>query len=170
MQLLSSSRGDDEYLKTLARIKRIKLLILDDFGVSPLKASEARDLLEIVEDRTNNASLIITSQLPIADWYSHLHNPTIADAILDRIVTMPIKLNSRRNLNANSNRRKKKNSKDGFTLQFYSLIHPNQSGNMFVKWVETLSEIYIQKLVREDLFTELMDKIHSIDTTQISFG
>jgi DNA replication protein DnaC len=86
MQLLSSSRGDDEYLKTLARIKRIKLLILDDFGVSPLKASEARDLLEIVEDRTNNASLIITSQLPIADWHSHLHNPTIADAILDRIV------------------------------------------------------------------------------------
>jgi DNA replication protein DnaC len=86
MQLLASSRGDDEYLKLLSRLKRIKVLILDDFGVSPLKASEARDLLEIVEDRTNLSSLIITSQLPIKEWHSYLHNPTIADAILDRIV------------------------------------------------------------------------------------
>lgn len=86
MQLLSSARGDDEYLKLLARLKRIKVLILDDFGVSPLKVSEARDLLEIVEDRTNLSSLIITSQLPIKDWHGYLHNPTIADAILDRIV------------------------------------------------------------------------------------
>lgn len=86
MQLLSSARGDDEYLKLLARLKRIKVLVLDDFGVSPLKVSEARDLLEIVEDRTNLSSLIITSQLPIKDWHGYLHNPTIADAILDRIV------------------------------------------------------------------------------------
>jgi DNA replication protein DnaC len=86
MQLLASSRGDDEYLKLLARLKRIRVLILDDFGVSPLKASEARDLLEIVEDRTNLSSLIITSQLPISEWHGYLHNPTIADAILDRIV------------------------------------------------------------------------------------
>lgn len=86
MQLLASSRGDDEYLKLLARLKRIKVLILDDFGVSPLKASEARDLLEIVEDRTNLSSLIITSQLPVKEWHGYLHNPTIADAILDRIV------------------------------------------------------------------------------------
>jgi len=86
MQLLSSARGDDEYLKLLSKLKRIKLLILDDFGVSPLKASEARDLLEIVEDRTNLSSLIITSQLPIVEWHGYLHNPTIADAILDRVV------------------------------------------------------------------------------------
>lgn len=93
MQILSSSRGDDEYLKLLAKLKKIKLLILDDFGVSPLKASEARDLLEIVEDRTNLSSLIITSQLPIKEWHSHLHNPTIADAILDRIVHNAYKIN-----------------------------------------------------------------------------
>ena len=86
MQLLSTARGDDEYIKLLERLKRIKVLILDDFGVSPLKASEARDLLEIVEDRTHSSSLIITSQLPIKDWHGHLHNPTIADAILDRII------------------------------------------------------------------------------------
>ena len=64
----------------------MNLIILDDFGVSPLKASEARDLLEIVEDRTNSSSLIITSQLPIKEWHGYLHNTTIADAILDRVV------------------------------------------------------------------------------------
>jgi DNA replication protein DnaC len=86
MQYLQSIRGDEEYLKYLAKLKRINLLILDDFGVSPLKAAEARDLLEIVEDRVNQSSLIITSQLPIKDWHGYLHNATIADAILDRIV------------------------------------------------------------------------------------
>ncbi len=86
MQYLQSIRGDEEYLKYLARLKRINLLILDDFGVSPLKAAEARDLLEIVEDRVNQSSLIITSQLPIKEWHGYLHNATIADAILDRVV------------------------------------------------------------------------------------
>jgi len=86
MQQLQSIRGDEEYLKFLARLKRINLLILDDFGVSPLKAAEARDLLEIVEDRTNQSSLIVTSQLAIKDWHGYLHNATIADAILDRII------------------------------------------------------------------------------------
>ena len=62
------------------------MLILDDFGVSPLKAAEARDLLEIVEDRMNQSSLIITSQLAVKDWHGYLHNATIADAILDRVV------------------------------------------------------------------------------------
>ncbi len=93
MQLLSSARGDDEYIKLLEKLKRVKVLILDDFGVSPLKASEARDLLEIVEDRTHTSSLIITSQLPIKEWHGHLHNPTIADAILDRIIHNAHKIN-----------------------------------------------------------------------------
>lgn len=86
MQYLQAIRGEEEYLKYLAKLKRINLLILDDFGVSPLKAAEARDLLEIVEDRVNQSSLIITSQLPIKEWHGYLHNATIADAILDRIV------------------------------------------------------------------------------------
>lgn len=67
MQLLSTARGDDEYIKLLERLKKIKVLILDAFGVSPLKASEARDLLEIIEDKTHPSSLIITSQLPIKE-------------------------------------------------------------------------------------------------------
>ncbi len=86
MQYLQTIRGDEEYLKYLAKLKKINLLILDDFGVSPLKAAEARDLLEIVEDRVNQSSLIITSQLPIKEWHGYLHNATIADAILDRIL------------------------------------------------------------------------------------
>jgi len=86
MQHLQAIRGDEEYLKYLAKLKRINLLILDGFGVSPLKAAEARDLLEIVEDRVNQSSLIVTSQLAIKDWHGYLHNATIADAILDRIV------------------------------------------------------------------------------------
>jgi len=93
MQLLSSSKADDEYLKLLGKLKKVKLLILDDFGVSPLKATEARDLLEVVEDRTNLSSLIITSQLPLKEWHGYLHNPTIADAILDRIVHNAYKIN-----------------------------------------------------------------------------
>lgn len=86
MQHLSSIRGDEEYLKYLQKLSRFKLLILDDFGVSPLKAAESRDLLEIIEDRAKLSSTIITSQLPIKEWHSYLHNPTVADAILDRVV------------------------------------------------------------------------------------
>jgi DNA replication protein DnaC len=86
MSYLSTISGDEEYLKYFAKLKKINLLILDDFGVTPLKATEARNLLEIIEDRTNQSSLIVTSQLPIKEWHSYLHNATIADAILDRIV------------------------------------------------------------------------------------
>ena len=105
MQYLQSVRGEDGYLKYLAKLKRINLLILDDFGISPLKASEARDLLEIVEDRVNQSSLIITSQLNIQDWHSYLHNPTIADAILDRVIHNSYRISlqgeSQRKINAN---------------------------------------------------------------------
>ena len=104
MQHLQSTRGDDAYLKFLAKLKKIHLLILDDFGVSPLKATEARDMLEIVEDRVNQSSLIITSQLSIKDWHGYLHNATIADAILDRIIhnsyKIEIKGESQRKQNA----------------------------------------------------------------------
>ena len=67
IQQFHAIRGNEEYLKFLAKLKRINLLMLDDFGVSLLKAAEAREPLEIVEDRTNQSSLIITSQLAIKD-------------------------------------------------------------------------------------------------------
>ena len=108
MQYLQGIRGDEEYLKYLTKLRRINLLILDDFGVSPLKAAEARDLLEIVEDRVNQSSLIITSQLAIKDWHGYLHNATIADAILDRIVHNAYKIE----FNSNADSQRKKNAKE----------------------------------------------------------
>jgi len=93
IQELNITKDDERSLKIMNRLKNIKLLILDDFGVSPLKANEARNLLEIVEDRTNCSSLIITSQLPIKEWHAYLHNATIADAILDRIIHNAHKIN-----------------------------------------------------------------------------
>jgi DNA replication protein DnaC len=108
MQYLQTIRGDEEYLKYLSKLKRINILILDDFGVSPLKAAEARDLLEIVEDRVNQSSLIVTSQLAIKDWHGYLHNATIADAILDRIVHNAYKIE----FQGDADSQRKKNAKE----------------------------------------------------------
>jgi DNA replication protein DnaC len=80
------SRIDGTYTNLLKKYSRFKLLILDDFGVSPMVDDDATNLFEIIEDRTNINSTIITSQLPVSQWYSYLNNNTIADAILDRIV------------------------------------------------------------------------------------
>lgn len=70
----------------LRAIARLDLLILDDWGPEPLEADQRRDLLEIVEDRYEARSIIVTSQLPVDRWYEIIGNPTIADAILDRLV------------------------------------------------------------------------------------
>jgi DNA replication protein DnaC len=84
--LLSLARGDGRYAKMMRQLGRVDLLILDDWGPEPLLPEQQRDLLEIVEDRYNAGSLIITSQLPVDRWYELVGNPTLADAILDRIV------------------------------------------------------------------------------------
>ena len=67
-------------------LAKFKLLILDDFGLAPLADETKRDLLEIIDDRFDKTSTIVTSQLPVAKWHEHLNDPTLADAILDRIV------------------------------------------------------------------------------------
>jgi len=85
---LALARGDGRYarmLKSIA-IAKIKLLIIDDWGPEPLNADQRRDLLEIVEDRYDIGSILITSQLPLENWHDIIGDPTIADAILDRIV------------------------------------------------------------------------------------
>jgi len=74
------------YTNLLKKFSRFHLLILDDFAMTPLSADEAVSLFEIIEDRTEINSTIITSQLPVKEWYDILNNPTIADALLDRIV------------------------------------------------------------------------------------
>lgn len=83
---LALGGADGRYTKMLRAIARLDLLILDDWGPEPLDADQRRDLLEIVEDRYEARSIIITSQLPVDRWYEIIGNPTIADAILDRLV------------------------------------------------------------------------------------
>lgn len=80
------SRIDGTYTNLLSKYSRFKLLILDDFGVSPMHDDDATNLFEIIEDRTEINSTIITSQLPVSEWYNYLNNNTVADAILDRII------------------------------------------------------------------------------------
>ncbi|GHV39262.1 hypothetical protein FACS1894179_03910 [Bacteroidia bacterium] len=70
----------------LKRIERCPLLILDDLFLVPLDGKERPILLDIIEDRHERKSIIVTSQLPVADWYDAIGDPTVADAILDRIV------------------------------------------------------------------------------------
>jgi DNA replication protein DnaC len=86
MAALALARGDGRYAKLLRSLARVNLLILDDWGPEPLGAEQRRDLLEIVEDRYDSGSLLITSQLPIARWYELIGDPTLADAILDRVI------------------------------------------------------------------------------------
>jgi DNA replication protein DnaC len=70
----------------MKKLFKTQLLALDDFGLAPLTDPERRDLLEVIEDRHGTASTILTSQLPIENWHEHIGDPTIADAILDRLI------------------------------------------------------------------------------------
>jgi len=79
------SRIDGSYTKLINKYSRYKLLIIDDFGVTPVSDDDTSNLFEIIELRSEHSSIIITSQLPVKDWYGYLNNNTAADAILDRI-------------------------------------------------------------------------------------
>jgi DNA replication protein DnaC len=83
---LGIARADGSYMKLLARLATVHVLVLDDFLISPLKDTERRDLLEILEDRYNKCSTVIASQLPTKKWHEALSDPTLADAICDRVV------------------------------------------------------------------------------------
>ena len=83
---LTLARGDGRYAKHLHSLSRVDLLVLDDWGPGSLNAEQRRDLLEIVEDRYDARSIMITSQVPVDRWYEIIGDPTLADAILDRIV------------------------------------------------------------------------------------
>ena len=85
-ETLQQSRGDGSHLKTLARLSRGQLLIIDDFLLTPLSDWERRDLLEIVEDRYQAGATIVASQCPLSDWHPNIGDPTLADAICDRLL------------------------------------------------------------------------------------
>lgn len=83
---LSLARGDGRYGRLLRQIAKVNLLIIDDWGPEPLLPEQARDLLEIVEDRYDAGSTLITSQVRVDRWYEIIGIPTLADAVLDRLL------------------------------------------------------------------------------------
>jgi len=85
LEKISSSKLDGTFIKLLNQIEKTHLLILDDFGLHPLDTVTRLALLQIMEDRYGKKSVIITSQLPIANWYEYIGESTIADAIMDRL-------------------------------------------------------------------------------------
>ena len=104
LPLLSIGRGDGSYAKTLAQLAKTDVLVIDDWALAPLTDESRRDLLEIFDDRHGTRSTIITSQLPVKHWHEAIGDPTLADAILDRVVHQAHQLN----LEGESLRKKRK--------------------------------------------------------------
>lgn len=83
---LNLCHADGSFPKRLAAIAKVSLLVIDDFAISPMGARERTDLLELLDDRVGTRATLITSQLPIDNWHDYIGDPTLADAILDRLV------------------------------------------------------------------------------------
>ena len=83
---LSLAKGDGRYLKLMTSYTKTDLLVLDDYGLLELNQEQRHDLLEILEDRHGLKSTLVTSQLPVEHWHEQIGDPTLADAILDRLV------------------------------------------------------------------------------------
>ena len=90
---LAIARADGSYPKLLTSLAKTEVLVIDDFGLAKLNAENRRDLLEITEDRYGIRSTVITSQLPVENWHDIVGDPTLADAILDRLVHSSYRLN-----------------------------------------------------------------------------
>jgi DNA replication protein DnaC len=86
LEELALAHADGSYTRLLGRLAKIDVLVLDDWGLAPLRDQERRDMLEIFDDRHAARSSILTSQLPVEKWHDYVADPTIADALLDRVV------------------------------------------------------------------------------------
>ncbi len=87
------ARKDGSYLQLLQTLSKMDVLILDDWIRDPVPLTATQDLLELFDDRYAHASTIISTQVPISDWYARFPDPTLADAVLDRIVHSTYQLN-----------------------------------------------------------------------------
>jgi DNA replication protein DnaC len=85
-QELVLARADGTYARMLARIARFDVLVIDDFAIAPIDEYQRQDLLEILEDRSGTRSTVMTSQLPVGNWHAYINEPTVADAICDRLL------------------------------------------------------------------------------------
>jgi DNA replication protein DnaC len=83
---LAMAKADGSYAKIMTKLSKTHLLVIDDLGLAPMTDSERRDLLEVIEDRNAHAATLITSQLPVEHWHENIGDPTIADAIMDRLI------------------------------------------------------------------------------------
>ena len=83
---LRIAHGDGSYIRFLKTLSKASLIVLDDWGLAALSVQDRADLLEILDDRVNTGSTLIPSQLPVEAWHAYLGEPTLADAILDRLV------------------------------------------------------------------------------------
>jgi DNA replication protein DnaC len=92
-QELTIARADGSYPKIMKKLTKTRVLVLDDLGLAPMSATERRDLLEVIEDRHSLSSTIVATQLPIENWHDNIRDPTIADAILDRLIHNAHKIN-----------------------------------------------------------------------------
>jgi len=86
LQQLAVARGDGSYARILGRLARFDLLAIDDWLLAPLRDTERRDLIEVVEDRSEQASTLIASQLQAKDWHAAISDPNLADAMCDRLL------------------------------------------------------------------------------------
>ena len=86
LEALGIARDDGRYACMLKSLARVQLLIPDDWAITPLTAEQRRHLMEIVDDRHDRASTIVTSQVPVELWHEHIGSPTIVDDVLDRPV------------------------------------------------------------------------------------
>ena len=86
LEELALARADGSLRQIVRRLAKADLLILDDWGLLPLDAGQAQDILDILEDRAGSGATVIVTQIPIAQWHGRIGDPTIADAICDRLV------------------------------------------------------------------------------------
>jgi DNA replication protein DnaC len=100
-----ASKGAGNYLKHLNKLAKTNLLLIDDFGINTLSDNDKKDFFEIIEDRYMAGSTIITSQLPIKEWHEFIGEPTIADAVMDRLLHVSYKFE----LKGGSMRKQQKN-------------------------------------------------------------
>jgi DNA replication protein DnaC len=90
---MALAKGGGSYGKTISQLTKDHVLVTDDLGLAPMTDTERRDLLEFVEERYGHASTIVTSQFPVEHWHEQIGDPTIADAILDRLIHNAHKIN-----------------------------------------------------------------------------
>ena len=92
IERIALAKLDGSLLKVINRIEKNDLVIFDDFGLQPLDNNSRLALLQILEDSYQRKSIIVTSQLPIAKWYDYLNEPTLADAIMDRLTANAVRI------------------------------------------------------------------------------